>query len=167
MADAKGLKIRVQQSDLWVALVGAMGANATPMPYGEVYTALKTGLIDAAENNIPSFDTAKHFEAVKFYSRTEHSMAPEMLLMSKAVFDKLPKAEQDMVRAAAKESVAFQRKKWDEQEAKSLAAVKVAACAEIVEVDKASFQAVMGPVYAKFMTTPDLQRLVKAAQDTK
>jgi len=166
VADTKGLKIRVQQSDLWVALVGAMGANATPMPFGEVYTGLKTGLIDAAENNIPSFDTAKHVEAVKFYSKTEHSMAPEMLLMSKLVWDKLAKAEQDMVRAAAKESVAVERKKWDEQEGKSLASVK-AAGAEIVEVDKASFQAVMGPVYDKFMTTPDLKRLVKAIQDTK
>ncbi len=166
VADAKGMKIRVQQSDLWVALVGAMGANPTPMPIGEVYTGLKTGLIDAAENNIPSYEGFKHFEAVKFYSRTEHSMAPEMLLMSKAVFDKLSPADQTLVRQAAKDSVAFQRKKWDEQEAKSLAAVK-AGGAEIVEVDKASFQAVMAPVYAKFMTTPDLQRLVKAVQDTK
>ena len=166
VADAKGLKIRVQQSDLWVALVSAMGANATPMPYGEVYTGLKTGLIDAAENNIPSFDTAKHVEAVKVYSKTEHSMAPEMLLMSKAVWDKLPKADQDMIRAAAKESVAVQRQKWDEQEAKSLARVK-AQGAEIVEVDKKSFQAVMGPVYDKFMTSADQKRLVKAAQDTK
>jgi tripartite ATP-independent transporter DctP family solute receptor len=166
VADAKGLKIRVQQSDLWVSLIGAMGANATPMPIGEVYTGLKTGLIDAAENNIPSYDGFKHFEAVKFYSRTEHSMAPEMLLMSKVVWDKLPKAEQDMIRTAAKQSVAFQRQKWDEQEAKSLAAVK-AGGAEIVEVDKAGFQAVMAPVYAKFITTPDLQRLVKAVQDTK
>ena len=166
VADAKGMKIRVQQSDLWVALIGAMGANPTPMPIGEVYTGLKTGLIDAAENNIPSYDGFKHFEAVKYYSRTEHSMAPEMLLMSKIVWDKLPAAEQAMVRAAAKESVAFQRKKWDEQEAKSLAAVK-AGGAEIVEVDKAGFQAVMAPVYAKFMTTPDLQRLVKAVQDTQ
>ncbi len=166
VADAKGLKIRVQQSDLWVAMISAMGANPTPMPYGEVYTGLKTGLIDAAENNIPSFDTAKHVEAVKIYSKTEHSMAPEILVMSKLIWDKLPKPEQDMVRAAAKESVAFQRKKWDEQEAKSLATVK-AAGAEIVEVDKASFQAVMGPVYDKFMTTPDMKRLVKAIQDTK
>ena len=166
VADAKGLKIRVQQSDLWVALVSAMGANATPMPYGEVYTALKTGLIDAAENNIPSFDTAKHVEAVKVYSRTEHSMAPEILVMSKVVWDKLPKAEQDMIRQAAKASVAFQRQKWDEQEAKSLANVK-AQGAQIVEVDKASFQAVMGPVYDKFMTTPDMKRLVKAVQDLK
>ena len=166
VADAKGLKIRVQQSDLWVSLVSAMGANATPMPYGEVYTGLKTGLIDAAENNIPSFDTAKHVEAVKVYSKTEHSMAPEILVMSKVAWDKLPKAEQDMVRKAAKESVAFQRKAWDEQEAKSLANVK-AAGAQIVEVDKKSFQAVMGPVYDKFMTTPDMKRMVKAIQDTK
>jgi tripartite ATP-independent transporter DctP family solute receptor len=166
VADAKGMKIRVQQSDLWVALISAMGANPTPMPIGEVYTGLKTGLIDAAENNIPSYDGFKHFEAVKFYSRTEHSMAPEMLLMSKAVFDKLPKADQDLFRAAAKDSVAFQRARWDEQEAKSLAAVK-AGGAQIIEVDKAGFQAVMGPVYAKFMTTPDLQRLVKTIQETK
>jgi tripartite ATP-independent transporter DctP family solute receptor len=166
VADAKGLKIRVQQSDLWVSLVGAMGANATPMPIAEVYTGLKTGLIDAAENNIPSYDGFKHYEAVKFYSRTEHSMAPEMLLMSKMVFDKLSKADQDMIRAAAKESVAFQRKKWDEQEAKSLAVVK-AGGAEVIEVDKASFQAVMAPVYDKFITTPDLKRLVKAIQDMR
>ncbi|MBT9463278.1 TRAP transporter substrate-binding protein [Hydrogenophaga sp.] len=166
VADVKGLKVRVQQSELWVALIGAMGGNATPMPFGEVYTGLKTGLIDAAENNIPSFESTKHYESAKYYSRTEHSMAPEMLLMSKIAWDKLPKAEQDMVRAAAKESVAFQRKKWDEQEAKSLAAVK-AGGAEIAEVDKKSFQAVMGPVYDKFMTTPDLKRLVKAIQDTK
>jgi tripartite ATP-independent transporter DctP family solute receptor len=166
VADAKGLKIRVQQSDLWVSLVGAMGANATPMPIAEVYTGLKTGLIDAAENNIPSYDGFKHYEAVKYYSRTEHSMAPEMLLMSKMVFDKLSKADQDLIRAAAKESVAFQRKKWDEQEAKSLEVVK-AGGAQIIEVDKASFQAVMGPVYDKFITTPDLKRLVKSIQDTK
>ena len=166
VADVKGMKIRVQQSDLWVALIAAMGGNATPMPYGEVYTGLKTGLIDAAENNIPSFDTAKHYEAVKFYSKTEHSMAPEMLLMSKLVWDKLPKADQDMIRSAAKESVAVQRKSWDEQEGKSLIAVK-AGGAQIVEVDKASFQAVMGPVYDKFMVTPDLKRLVKTIQDTK
>jgi tripartite ATP-independent transporter DctP family solute receptor len=166
VADVKGMKVRVQQSDLWVALVGAMGGNATPMPFGEVYTGLKTGLLDAAENNIPSYESVKHYESAKYYSRTEHSMAPEMLLMSKITWDKLPKAEQDMVRAAAKESVAFQRKKWDEQETKSLAAVK-AGGAEIAEVDKKSFQAVMGPVYDKFMTTPDLKRLVKSIQDTK
>ena len=167
LADAKGLKIRVQQSDLWVSLVDAMGANATPMPYGEVYTGLKTNLIDAAENNIPSYETSKHYEAVKYFSRTEHSMAPEMLVMSKTVFDKLTPAEQAMFRAAAKESVKFQRQKWDEQEAKALDIVVKGGAQIVKDVDKASFKAAMAPVYAKFITTPDLQRLVKAVQDTK
>ena len=167
LADAKGLKIRVQQSDLWVSLIAAMGANATPMPTGEVYTALKTGLIDAAENNIPSYEGFKHYEAVKVYSHTEHSMAPEMLVMSKAVFDKLTPAEQTMFRNAAKESVKFQRQKWDEQEAKALDVVVKAGSQIVKDVDKASFKAAMAPVYAKFITTPDLQRLVKAVQDNK
>ena len=167
LADAKGLKIRVQQSDLWVSLIAAMGANATPMPTGEVYTALKTGLIDAAENNIPSYEGFKHYEAVKVYSHTEHSMAPEMLVMSKAVFDKLSPAEQTMFRNAAKESVKFQRQKWDEQEAKALDVVDKAGSQIVKDVDKASFKAAMAPVYAKFITTPDLQRLVKAVQDNK
>lgn len=167
LADAKGLKIRVQQSDLWVALVGAMGANATPMPTGEVYTALKTGLIDAAENNIPSYEGFKHYEAVKFYSHTEHSMAPEVLLISKAIFDKMSPADQALFRKAAKESVTFQRQKWDEQEAKALDIVVKAGSTIVKDVDKASFKAAMQPVYAKFISTPDLQRLVKAVQDTK
>jgi len=167
VADTKGMKIRVQPSDLWVALVTAMGANATPMPTAEVITALKTGLIDAAENNIPSYDGFKHYEAVKFYSRTEHSMAPELLVISKKVFDAMPKADQDLFRAAAKESVVFQRQKWDEQEAKSLDVVLKAGSTIVTDVDKASFRAVMPPVYAKFISTPDLQRLVKAVQDSK
>lgn len=167
VADVKGLKIRVQQSDLWVALVSAMGANATPMPTGEIYTALKTGVIDAAENNIPSYEGFKHYEAVKIYSKTQHSMAPEMLVMSKAVFDKLTPDEQAMFRAAAKESVKFQRQKWDEQEVKALEIVTKAGAQIVSDVDVKSFQAVMGPVYAKFINTPDLQRLVKTIQDTK
>lgn len=166
VAEAKGLKIRVQQSDLWVALVNAMGANATPMPYGEVYTGLKTGLIDAAENNYPSYDTAKHYEAAKVYSKTEHSMSPEILLFSKTVWDKLPKADQDMIRAAAKDSVKVQRAAWDSQEQKSEAVIK-AAGVQIVEVDKKSFQSAMGPVYEKFMTTPEMKRAVKSIQDIK
>ncbi|MFT4242105.1 MAG: TRAP transporter substrate-binding protein [Acidovorax sp.] len=167
LADVKGMKIRVQQSDLWVALVSAMGANATPMATAEVYTGLKTGVIDAAENNEPSYEGFKHYEAVKYYSYTQHSMAPEVLVMSKAVFDKLPPADQALFRAAAKESVAFQRQKWDEQTAKAIEIVSKAGVEWVRDVNKAEFQNAMKPVYDKFMTTPDLQRLVKAVQDTK
>lgn len=166
LADAKGLKIRVQQSDLWVSLLQAMGANATPMPYGEVYTALKTGLVDGAENNWPSYDTSRHFEVAKFYSVTEHSMAPEMLLMSKKVWDTLTPEDQKIFRDAAKASVPYMRKLWDEKEAQSKAGV-IAAGAQVIEVDKKSFQDAMKPVYDKFITTDKLKGMVQRVNDTK
>jgi tripartite ATP-independent transporter DctP family solute receptor len=166
LADAKGLKVRVQQSDLWVSLLEAMGANATPMPYGEVYTALKTGLVDAAENNYPSYESSRHFEVAKYYNKTEHSMAPEILLFSKKVWDTLSADEQKQIRVAAKESVTYMRKLWDERETKSLAIVK-AGGAEIVDVDKASFQNAMKPVYDKFLKDPKLQDMVKRINAVK
>ncbi|MBC7996259.1 MAG: TRAP transporter substrate-binding protein [Rhizobacter sp.] len=166
IADTKGMKIRVQQSDLWVDLMGAMGANATPMPFGEVYTALKTGLVDAAENNYPSYESTRHFEVAKYYNKTEHSMAPEILLFSKKVWDTLPAAEQKIIRDAAKESVTYMRKLWDEREAKSLATV-IAGGAQVVDVDKASFQNAMKPVYDKYLKDPKLQDMVKRINETK
>ena len=165
LADAKGLKIRVQQSDLWVALLQAMGANATPMPYGEVYTALKVGTVDGAENNWPSYDTSRHFEVAKFYAVTEHSMAPEMLLMSKKVWDTLTPEQQKIFREAAKESVPYMRKLWDEKETESRKKVE-AGGAQIVEVDKKSFQDAMKPVYDKFITDPKLKDMVAKIQAT-
>ena len=166
LADAKGLKVRVQQSDLWVSLLEAMGANATPMPFGEVYTALKTGLVDAAENNYPSYESSRHFEVARFYNKTEHSLAPEILLFSKKIWDTLSADEQKQFRAAAKESVTYMRKLWDEREEKSLAIVK-AAGVQIVDVDKASFQAAMKPVYDKFLKAPKLQDMVKRINAVK
>ena len=135
------MKIRVQQSDLSVAMVEALGANATPMPMGEVYTALKTGLVDAAENNFPSYDTGHHFEVAKYFSLTEHTMTPEILVYSKRQWDKLPEADQKIIREAAQESVPYMRKLWAEREEKSRAVVEKGG-AQIVEPDKASFQAV-------------------------
>jgi tripartite ATP-independent transporter DctP family solute receptor len=166
LADAKGMKIRVQQSDLWVSMLQAMGANATPMPYGEVYTALKTGLVDGAENNWPSYDTAKHHEVAKFYSMTEHSMAPEMLLMSKKVWDTLTPDEQKIFREAAKESVPYMRKLWDEKEKKSRDLV-LKTGSQVIEVDKKSFQDAMKPVYDKFITDPKLKDMLVKVQATK
>ena len=166
VADLKGMKIRVQQSDLWVAVMDAMGANATPMPFGEVYTALKTGLVDGAENNIPSYESTRHFEVAKFYSKTEHSMSPEILLFSKKVWDGLSDSDRKAIRKAAKESVPYMRKLWDEREEKGLATVK-AGGAQILDVDKSSFQGVMKPVYDKFVSDAKLRDMVKKIQDTK
>ncbi|MFE1573769.1 TRAP transporter substrate-binding protein [Comamonas odontotermitis] len=165
-ADMKGMKVRVQQSDLWVSMLEAMGANATPMPMGEVYTGLKTGLIDAAENNYPTYESSRSFEVAKYFTKTEHSMAPEILLFSKRTFDRLSPEEQGWIRQAAKESVPYMRKQWAEREAKSLAIVK-AGGAEIIEIDKAPFQAAMKPVYDKFITDAKLKDLVKRTQETQ
>ena len=165
LADVKGLKIRVQQSDLWVALLQAMGAIATPIPYGEVYAALKTGVVDGAENNWPSYETSRQFEVAPNYSLTEHSMAPEMLLMSKKVYDGLTTQEQQVWRDAAKASVPYMRKLWDEKELASRKKVE-AGGAKVIEVDKKSFQDAMKPVYDKFITDPKLKDIVTKIQAT-
>ena len=165
-ADMKGMKVRVQQSDLWVSMLEAMGANATPMPMGEVYTGLKTGLVDAAENNYPTYESSRSFEVAKYFTKTEHSMAPEILLFSKRTFDKLSPEEQGWIRQAAKESVPYMRKQWADREAKSLEIVK-AGGAQIIDIDKAPFQAAMKPVYDKFITDAKLKDMVKRVQGTK
>lgn len=167
LADMKGMKLRVQQSDMWVSLAGAMGANATPMPMGEVYTAMRTGLVDAAENNIPSYEMSKHFEVVKYYSKTEHSMAPEVVMFSKLVWDKLTPEDQKIIKQAAKDSVPAQRKFWDERDAASLKIVLAGGAQIVSDVDKKSFQDAMGPVYDKFVTTPKMKELVKRIQEIK
>ena len=167
VADLKGMKIRVIQSDLFVAMVEALGANPTPMPYGEVYTALKTGIVDAAENNWPSYESSRHFEAAKFYTLDEHSLAPEVLVFSKVVWDKLSKEDQAAIRKAAKESVPYMRRLWDEREVKSRKAVEAAGSQVITLANKQEFIDAMKPVYAKFANTPRLSGLVKRIQDTQ
>jgi tripartite ATP-independent transporter DctP family solute receptor len=165
-ADMKGLKIRVQQSDMFVSLVSALGANATPMNFGEVYSGLQTGVIDGAENNWPSYESTRHFEVSKFYSLTEHSLSPEVLVMSKKSFDKLSAADQGLVKAAAKESVAKMRELWDAREKASEAKVK-AGGSQVNSVEKQPFIDAMKPVYDKFVTDAKLKEMVAAIQAVK
>jgi tripartite ATP-independent transporter DctP family solute receptor len=163
LADAKGLKIRVQPSDLWVSLIGAIGASPTPMPFAEVYTGLKTGLLDAAENNYPSYDEAKHFEAAPVYSETMHAMPPEVLVFSKKIWDTLTKEEQAALRKAAKESVPYYVSLWEPREKEARAAV-VKGGAKIIpytEIDRKSFVEAEKPVWDKFANTPELKALVQ------
>ena len=167
LADVKGMKIRVQQSDLWVSLVQAMGANPTPIPMAEVYTALKTGLVDAAENNYPSYETAKHYEAAPVYSETQHVMSPEVIVFSKKVWDTLSKEEQTIIRAAAKETVPYYQELWTKKEQASKEITIKAGATYITDVNKPEFVAVMKPVWDKFSPTPELKALAKEIVDTK
>ncbi|MGW9229643.1 TRAP transporter substrate-binding protein [Pseudorhizobium sp. NPDC055634] len=158
--DLKGMKFRVIQSDIFVDMVTALGANATPMPYGEVYSSIETGVIDGAENNFPSYDTAKHFEVAKFFSLDEHTILPEVFVMNKAAFDQLSAEDQEIFKQAAKDSVAKQRELWAAKVAESRKRVEEAG-AQITTPDKQGFIAAMEPVYAKHVTDPVLQKMVE------
>ena len=158
--DLKGMKFRVMQSDIFVDMVDALGASATPMPYGEVYSSIETGVIDGAENNFPSYDTAKHAEVAKHYALDEHLIVPEVFVMAKTTWDKLTPEDQAIFKQAAKDSVAKQWELWDAQVAKSREIVE-ASGAQITTPDKQPFIDAMKPVYDKHVTDPKLQELVE------
>lgn len=163
LADLKGMKLRVQQSDVWVDMIKLLGANPTPLDYGEVFTGLKTGLIDGAENNWPSLQTAHHYEVVSTYMLDEHSMAPEVIVMSKKAWGSLSADEQTAVRKAAKDSVPYMRKLWSDLENKSKEIVEKAGV-KVVTVDKAPFQAAMKPLYEKYLTTQEMKDIYNKIQ---
>lgn len=137
-SDMHGLKVRVPRSDIFMQMMNAMGANATPIPFGEVFTGLQTHLIDAAENNWSTFQSTRQYEVARFWSQTEHCYAPEALLFSKDRYDRLARADQDLLRAKAAESVAVMRALWDAKQASARQTV-LDAGVEANEVDRDAF----------------------------
>lgn len=138
--DLKGLKIRVQESPMAFALIRAFGASATPISWGELYTALQQGVVDGAENNPPSFHLARHYEVCRFYTLNEHTTVPDVVLVSTHLWASLNRQEQQWLQAAADESAAYQWKLWAESTATSLAAVEKDGV-EIIRPDKSLFAA--------------------------
>lgn len=152
LEDIKGLKIRVQESELMINMIEALGAKPVPMAYSEVYSSLQTGAIDGAENNLPSYESTKHYEAAKYYTIDEHSRVPELQLAAKAVWDKLSSKDQAVIKQCAKESALYERELWAEREKLSEERVK-AVGSEIIKLsakEKAEFQKAVSPVYEKF-----------------
>ena len=166
VADLAGLKFRVIQSDVFVDMVAALGASATPMPYGEVYSAIETGVIDGAENNFPSYESAKHFEVAKNYSLDEHTIVPEVFVMSKAAWDKLTPEDQEIFKQAARESMEKQWELWDARVEQSRKLVEEAG-SQITTPEKQPFIDAMAPVYEKYVNTPELKDLVARIQATE
>ncbi|TQM94357.1 TRAP transporter substrate-binding protein [Roseinatronobacter monicus] len=163
LEDMEGLRIRVIQSDLFVDMIGALGANATPMPYGEVYSSIQTGVIDGVENNWPSYESSGHYEVAGYYTLTEHLIVPEVLVMSKPSWDALSEEDQAIIREAAQDSVAHQRELWEAREATSEEHVR-AAGATVNEIDKGPFQEAMGPVYERHAESDELRTLIERIQ---
>lgn len=167
IADLAGMKVRVMQSDVFVDMMTALGANATPMPYGEVYSSIQTGVIDGAENNWPSYESSGHFEVAKYYTLDQHLIVPEVLVMSKISWDKLSPEDQALVREAAKASVPVNRELWAAREKESEAKVRAAGVEIIDNIDKTPFIEAMVPVYEKHASTPKLKSLVERIQATE
>jgi TRAP-type C4-dicarboxylate transport system substrate-binding protein len=149
-ADLHGQKIRMMGNPLFVDTMNAMGGNGISMGYGEVFSALQTGVLDGAENNPPSLYTANHFKAgAKYYTQTNHLIIPEILVMSKATWDKLTPADQKLVKKVAREAQMEQRVLWDQATAEYTAKLK-AEGVEFISIDNKPFYDATAPVRAKY-----------------
>ncbi|MBR1221125.1 TRAP transporter substrate-binding protein [Bradyrhizobium sp. U87765 SZCCT0131] len=161
LADLKGLRIRVQQSPLMVNMIRALGAEPVELPYGQVRTGLATRLIDGAENNWPSYVTTDHYKYAGYYTLTEHTMSPEVLVMSKKAWDSLPPEDQSMFRQAAQEASAFMRRKWKELEDHSRQQAEAAGVFITTEFDRAPFEAAMADIHQQALKDPAMASLIQ------
>ena len=157
-ADLHGLKIRVPPSDIFIELARALGANPTPLPFGEVYSAMQTHLIDGAENNWRTLHTSRQFEVAQHWSGTHHSHSPEALLMSKRAFDALSGDDQALLLQLARESVPYMRSLWDRMEAESREHV-LAAGIEVTEIDMPAFRRAAQPLLERYLESESLRSL--------
>ena len=162
--DMKGLKIRTQKSSIAMQSMEALGASPTPISWGELYTALSQGTVDAAENNIPSFVTGRHFEVCKYFSFTEHQRVPDVLVMSKKIWESLSPEQQGWIEQAAAEANAFQREAWRKSEATNEEIARKAGV-EFITVDRKPIMELSQPIYDAF---PDeLRKLAERIKEVK
>ncbi len=163
-ADMYGLRVRVQQADAWAGMFRAIGANPVALPTDRVYVNLQSGLIDASEHNWPSYVSQRHYQVAPYFSMTGHSMAPAVLVFSKRVWDTLDPDEQTIIRRAAKESVPFMRRLWDEYEAAGRKTVEAAGGVIVTDVDRKAFAERLVPLYSTVVENDRLLSLVRRIQ---
>jgi tripartite ATP-independent transporter DctP family solute receptor len=162
-ADLTGLKIRVQNSVMSMKMVQAMGGSPTPIPWGELYTALDQGVVDGAENNAPSLRTSRHYEVCKYYILDEHTCLPDIVVIGTRGGSRMPPEQQRILQAAADESVAYQRRLWAEAEAADLKAVEEAGVT-ILRPDKGPFRESGRSVWEEFEGT-EIGDLIRRIQE--
>lgn len=163
--DLEGLKIRVMESQMAVNMVNTLGGSPTPISWGELYTALQQGVVDGAENNPPSFLTSRHYEVTNYYSLDEHTMLPDLLLISTLQWKKLSKQEQEWIQEAADSSAVYQRQIWAEAEKEALKTVQEAGV-EVIYPDKQPFIELTKPIYESYRNSdPELYDLIQRILD--
>jgi tripartite ATP-independent transporter DctP family solute receptor len=160
--DVKGLKFRVIGNPIFVDMMNALGGNGVAMGYDQVFSALQTGVIDGAENNMPSYVFSNHYTAAKYVSLTEHLIIPEILVFSKRIWNTLSADDQNLIKKFAREAQLEERKFWNDYEQKALEKAK-AAGSQIIEIaDKTPFQNAVKPVWDKY--GPKYQDMIKRIQ---
>ena len=167
-ADLEGLKVRVMNNDLYTSMISAMGGNPSPMAFAEVQQALKTGVVDGAENNLPSYESVGHYEVTKNFSLTEHLIIPECICVNTADFDALSPELQEQLTSAAQEAATYQRELWAVQTATAREEVEAAGIVVNEIADKGPFQEAMVQVYDDYLAAnPDMSELVEIARSTE
>ena len=161
IADLKGLRLRVQQSEQMSDMIKSLGADPVELPYGQVLTGLATRLIDGAENNWPSFVTTDHYKYAGYYSLTEHTMSPEVLVMSKKAWASLSAEDQQIFRESALRSSRFMREKWRDLEERSRKQAEAAGVKIVTDIDRKPFEASMAGLYAKAQRDPAVGQLIE------
>jgi tripartite ATP-independent transporter DctP family solute receptor len=161
LADLKGMRLRVQQSDLMVDMIRALGAEPIEMPYGQVLTGLQTKLIDGAENNWPSYVTTGHYKVAPYYTLTEHTMGPEVLVMSLRAWEGLSPEEKTIFRAAARASSQFMRGIWSGLEESSRQQARSNGNTIVGNFARKPFEDAMGKIHASTITDPGLRALIE------
>ncbi|QOV68095.1 TRAP transporter substrate-binding protein [Citrobacter sp. BDA59-3] len=151
--DLKGLKIRVQASPTTIKMIELMGGSPTPISFGEVYTAMQQGVVDGAENNVPSWVQTRHIEIAKVFSEDEHASIPDFLVISTKTWNKLTLEQKDILQKAVKHSETYQQKLWAQIDADTRAQA-ISQGGKIVKVDKAPFRAAVQPLFDEFKKDP-------------
>jgi tripartite ATP-independent transporter DctP family solute receptor len=164
-ADLKGLKVRVMKSIMSMDMVEAMGGSPTPIAWGELYTSLDQGVVDAAENNPPSFRTSRHYEVCHYYSLDEHTRLPDILIISTRVWNSLSPEFQQVLQEAVDESVVYERKIWAEAEKNDLKIVEDAGV-KVTYPDKKPFEDSVKSMWAEYEGT-EIGELIKQIQEVK
>jgi tripartite ATP-independent transporter DctP family solute receptor len=162
-SDLIGKKVRVLPSRTSIEMVEALGGAATPISWGEIYTSLQQGIVDGAENNPPSYFLSKHFEAARYYTLDEHTAVPDLLVMSRRVYDSLSEQQGQWLRQSVKESVIKQRELWRAASENAIESVKKAGC-EVIYPDKQPFRDAVSGMKTKFQQS-ELGPLIGTVED--
>lgn len=161
--DLEGLKLRVMESQTAMDMVRNLGGSPTPISWGELYTSLQQGIVDGAENNLPSFYLSRHYEVCKYFVMNEHTMLPDVLLISTSIWDGLDDQQRQWLDEAARESIPYERRAWEEAENHALEEIKKAGV-EVIYPNKDPFREKVSGMYDVFKRDAQLKRLIEAVQ---